>query len=158
LSLDLDPKPALSISGGAGAAWFSDGNRRLSGVLGVLGGLGHGVSVGAFARTMGYRLDTLHDGYFSPARFSVLEARAIYNVRRGRWGLRADAGLGGQQIRATSSSGAPWQSEWHLTAVLSRSWNGGEITLEGLLTNSAGSNTVGAFHYHSVTLGFHQGL
>ena len=157
-SVDLDPKATVSISGGAGAAWFSDRNRRLSGVLGVLGGLGHGLSVGGFARTMGYRLDTLHDGYFSPARFTVLEARAIYNLRRGHWGLRADGGLGGQQIRATSSSGAPWQSEWHFTAILTRSWNGGEITLEGFLTNSAGSNTVGAFHYHAVTLGFHQGL
>jgi tetratricopeptide (TPR) repeat protein len=153
LSVDLDPKPTMSISGGAGGTWFSDGNRRLSGVLAALRGLGHGVSVGGFGRMMAYR--TGGAGlYFAPDRFTVAEARAIYNLRRGHWGLRTDGGLGGQQV----FSSAPWQSEWHLTAVLSRSWNGGEITLEGLLTNSAGSNTVGAFRYHSVTLGFHQGL
>jgi len=157
-SVDLDPKPTISISGGAGGTWFSDGNRRLSGVLAVLGGLGNGVSVGAVGRMMGY--PTGGNGlYFAPRRYTVLEARAIYNLRRGHWGLRTDGGLGGQQIVPNPPGGpAPWQTEWHLTAILSHSWNGGELTLEGLLTNSAGANTVGAFHYHSVTLGFHQGL
>jgi tetratricopeptide (TPR) repeat protein len=154
LSFDLDPKPTISISGGSGATWFSDGNRRLSSIIGVLGGLGHGVSVGAFGRMMGYRTPNRGNGYFSPDRFTVVEARAIYNLRRGAWGLRTDGGVGGQQVFSTF----PWQSEWHLTAILSHSWNGGEITLEGLYTNSAGASTVGAFRYHSVTLGFHQGL
>lgn len=153
-SFDLDPKPAISISGGAGGTWFSDGNRRLSGIVGMLGGLGHGMSLGAFGRMMGYRTPNANHGYFSPDRFTVAEARAIYNIRRGHWGLRADGGVGGQQVSST----VPWQGEWHLTAILSHNWNGGEITLEGLLTNSAGSNTVGAFRYHSLTLGFHQGL
>ncbi|HWZ27925.1 MAG TPA: tetratricopeptide repeat protein [Gemmatimonadales bacterium] len=153
-SFDLDPKSTISISGGAGGTWFSDGNRRLSGIVGMLGGLGNGVSVGVFGRMMGYRTPNANHGYFSPDRFTVLEARVIYNIRRGHWGLRTDGGLGGQQVFTT----APWQGEWHLTAILARSWNGGEITLEGLLTNSAGSNTVGAFRYHSLTLGFHQGL
>jgi len=157
-SFDLDPKPTISISGGSGATWFSDGNRRLSGVVAVLGGLGHGVSAGVYGRMMGFKTDTLGDGYFSPLRFTVVEARAIYNLRRGRWGLRTDGGVGSQQINLVSGTAGPWQFEWHLTAVLSRSWNGGEITLEGLYTNSAGASTVGAFRYHSITLGFHQGL
>ena len=156
-SADLSPRPTLSISGGAGATWFSDGNRRLFGVLAALEGLGRGVSAGAFARMMGYRTGS-GGFYFAPDRFTVLEARAIYNLRRGAWGLRTDGGLGGQQINPVSGAGGPWQGEWHLSSVLSYSWYGGEITLEGLYTNSAGSNTVGAFRYHSVTLGFHQGL
>lgn len=156
-SVDVDPKPTLSISGGSGATWFSDGNRRLYGLLAALDGLGHGVSVGAFGRIMSYR--ELRPGlYFAPDRFTVVEARAIYNRRRGAWGLRADGGLGSQQITAVSGTAGPWQFEWHLAATLSHSWNGGELTLQGLYTNSAGSNTVGAFRYHSVTLGFHQGL
>src|SRR4029077_7137465 len=74
-SVDLDPKPTMSISGGAGGTWFSDGNRRLSGVLAVLGGLGNGVSVGAVGRMMGY--PTGGNGlYFAPRRYTVLEARA----------------------------------------------------------------------------------
>lgn len=150
---DLDPRATISLSGGAGATWFSDGNRRVSGVLGALGGLGHGVSLGVLGRMLGYRAGS-NGLYFAPDRFTVAEARAIYNLRRGGWGLRADGGVGGQQVFA----GAPWQSEWHLTAVLSRSWNGGEITLQGLVTNSAASSAVGAFRYHSITLGFHQGL
>jgi len=154
--VDLDPKPAISLSGAAGATWFSDGNRRFSGLLSALGGLGHGVSVGVLGRMMGYRIPNRGNGYFSPDRFTVLEARAIYNLRRGPWGLRADGGLGGQQIDAGGT--APWQSEWHLTAVLSRGWNGGEITLEGLYTNAAGASTVGAFRYHSLTLAVHQGI
>lgn len=153
-SFDLDPKPTISFSGGSSATWFSDGNRRLSWIVGALGGLGHGVSVGAFGRMMGYQTANAGHGYFSPDRFTVVEARAIYNLRRGPWGLRMDGGLGGQQVFSTF----PWQGEWHLTATLSHSWNAGELTLQGLYTNSAGSNTVGAFRYHSITLGFHQGL
>ena len=157
-SFDFDPKPTISISGGSGATWVSDGNRRLSGILAVLGGLGHGVSVGIVGRMLGFQIDTLRDGYFSPHRFTVAEARAIYNLRRGSWGFRADGGIGGQQINPVSGATGPWLSEWHLAATLSHNWNGGEITLQGLYTNSAGSNTVGAFRYHAITLGFHQGL
>ncbi|HEX4632741.1 MAG TPA: hypothetical protein VH163_02850, partial [Gemmatimonadales bacterium] len=156
-SFDVDPKPTLSISGGSGATCFSDGNRRFYGLLAALGGLGHGVSVGTFGRIMGYH-DLRPGLYFAPDRFTVVEVRAIYNLRRGGWGLRTDGGIGSQQINAVSGSAGPWQLEWHVTATLSRSWDGGEITLEGLYTNSAGSNTVGAFRYHSITLGFHQGL
>ncbi|HYK10111.1 MAG TPA: tetratricopeptide repeat protein [Gemmatimonadales bacterium] len=156
-SADLDPKPTISISAGAGATWFSDSNHRFSGILAALEGLGHGVSVGLVGRMMGY--SQLRPGlYFAPHRFTVAEARAIYNLRRGPWGLRADGGIGGQQIILYSGTTGTWQGEWHLAATLSHTWNGGELTLQGLYTNSAGSNTVGAFRYHSITLGFHQGL
>ena len=158
LEVDLDPKPTISLSGAAGGTWFSDGNRRFSGLLSALGGLGHGLSVGGLGRMMGYRTPNRGDGYFSPERFTVLEARAIYNLRRGQWGLRADGGLGGQQIDPGAGAPAPWQSEWHVSAVLSRGWNGGEITLEGFYTNAAGASTVGAFRYHSLTLAVHQGI
>ena len=156
--VDLDPNPTMSLSGAAGTTWFSDGNRRLSGLVSALQGLGHGLSAGVLGRMMGYRTPNRGDGYFSPTLFTVLEARVIYNLRRGHWGLRADGGLGGQQIVAVSGTPAPWQSEWHLTGTLSRGWNGGEITLEGFYTNAAGASTVGAFRYHSVTLAVHQGI
>ncbi|HZH39532.1 MAG TPA: tetratricopeptide repeat protein [Gemmatimonadales bacterium] len=157
LSADLDPKPTISVSAGGGATWFSDANRRFSGVLAVLGGLGHGVSAGMYGRMLGYR-GQRPGLYFAPNRFTVAEARAIYNLRRGGWGLRADGGVGSQQINPMSGTTGPWLFEWHLAATLSHSWNAGEITLQGLYTNSAGSNTVGAFRYHAITLGFHQGL
>ena len=160
-SFDLDPKPTLSISGGAGATWFSDStNRRLSGILAVLAGLGRGVSAGVYGRMMGYR-EQGH-GYFSPGRFTVVEARGIYNLRRGVWGLRADGGLGGQQIMPIGASTGPWQSEWHFTATVSRTQLefGGEISLEGLLTNSAAARYGGRVPlYHAITLrGSSQGL
>ena len=157
LSADLDPKPTISVSAGGGATWFSDANRRFSGILAVLGGLGHGVSVGMYGRMLGYR-GQRPGLYFAPNRFTVAEARAIYNLRRGGWGLRTDGGVGSQQINPISGTTGPWLFEWHFAATLSHNWNGGEITLQGLYTNSAGSNTVGAFRYHAITLGFHQGL
>lgn len=157
LSADLDPKPTISVSAGGGATWFSDGNRRFYGLLAALEGLGHGVSVGMYGRMLGYR-EQRPGLYFAPNRFTVAEARAIYNLRRGGWGLRTDGGVGSQQINPMSGTTGPWLFEWHLAATFSHSWNAGEITLQGLYTNSAGSNTVGAFRYHSLTLAVHQGL
>jgi tetratricopeptide (TPR) repeat protein len=155
LSIDVSPKAAISISGGAGATWISDGNRRFSGIFGILGGLGHGLSVGVLARIMGYRTTFVPShGYFAPDRFSLLEARAVYNRRRGAWGFRADGGLGVQQV----FSGASAQGEWHADASIFRTWGAGEISLEGFLTNSAASSTLGAYRYGALTLGVRQGL
>jgi tetratricopeptide (TPR) repeat protein len=161
LAFDVAPRPGLSISGGAGAAWFSDAveNRRLSAVLAVMVAAGRGVEGGVFGRMMGYRAPNPGAGYFAPDRFSVLEARAVYTWRRARWGVRADGGLGVQQV----GKGAPTQSEWHAGLAVTRGWGANsELALVGSFTNSAGSRTGTAittgFEYWTIGLRVRQGL
>jgi len=159
LSFDISPDPGWSISGGGGGAWLSDGNRRYSAVGTVLGRVVRGVQIGPFARVMGYRRSA-PGLYFAPDRFSVIEGRAVYQWQRSRWGLRADGGLGSQQV----FKGAPHQTEWHGWFSLSRGWGANnEIALAGSITNSAGaSTTAGArsesFRYRTLGLRFRQGL
>src|SRR2546428_485337 len=80
---------------------------------------------------------------------------------RGRgWGLRADGGLGSQQVSDTSAH----QVAWHVGLALSRGWGpNGELALVGSITNSAGAaSTTGtrteAFRYRALGLRFRQGL
>src|SRR6266516_2435113 len=157
-SVDVAPAPHWSLSGGGGGAWLSDGNRRYSAVAAVLARVLPGVQVGPFARVMGYR--QRGSGYFSPDRFSVLEGRVTTDWRRARWGVRADGGVGSQQV----FQGAAHQLEWHLGLTLTRGWGASnEIALVGLLTNSAvaiatrGARTEG-FRYRTLGLRFQQGL
>ena len=157
-SVDVAPSPHWSLSGGGGGAWLSDGNRRYSAVAAVLARVLPGVQVGPFARVMGYR--QRGSGYFSPDRFSVLEGRVTADWRRARWGVRADGGVGSQQV----IKGAAHQLEWHASVTLTRGWGASnEIALVGLLTNSAvaiatgGARTEG-FRYRTLGLRFQQGL
>ena len=157
-SVDVAPSPHWSVSGGGGGAWLSDGNRRYSAVAAVLARVLPGVQVGPFARVMGYR--QRGSGYFSPDRFSVLEGRVTADWRRARWGVRADGGVGSQQV----IKGAAHQLEWHASVTFTRGWGASnEIALVGLLTNSAvavatgGARTEG-FRYRTLGLRFQQGL
>ena len=158
LSFDVSPGPGWSVSGGAGSAWFSDGNRRLSAVAAVLGRVARGLQIGPYARIMGY--DAAGTGYFSPDRFSVIEARAVYAWQQRPWGVRADGGLGAQQV----FKGAARQTEWHLGLALSRDWGANnELSLIGSITNSAAATTPGTvpsegFRYRTLGLRFRQGL
>lgn len=161
LSFDVAPRPGFSISGGGGAASFSDSveNRRLSAVLAVMVGVGPGVEAGVFGRMMGYRVPNPGAGYFAPDRFSVLEARGVYTWRRERWGVRADGGVGVQEV----GKGAPTQSEWHAGLAVTRGWGANsELALVGSFTNSAGSRAGTAiatgFEYWTVGLRLRQGL
>lgn len=161
LSFDVTPRPGLSISGGGGAAWLSDAvaNRRLGGVLAAMLTLRRGVEAGLFGRMMGYRVANPGAGYFAPDRFGVLEARAVWNWRRERWGVRADGGLGIQQVGA----GAPTQSEWHAGLAVTRGWSANsELALVGSLTNSAasrsGTGTAAGFKYATIGVRLRQGL
>lgn len=161
LSFDVTPRGGLSISGGGGAAWLSDAaaNRRLAGVLATMLTLRHGVEVGLLGRMMGYRVANPGAGYFAPDRFGVLEARAVWTWRRERWGVRADGGLGIQQV----SAGAPTQSEWHAGLAVTRGWSANsELALVGSLTNSAasrsGTATTAGFKYATIGLRLRQGL
>src|SRR4029077_9254803 len=111
----------------------SDANRRLSAVVAVLGRAARGLQVGPFARIMGYRVTT-NTGYFSPDRFAVVEARAVYVWQQRPWGIRADGGVGAQQV----FKGAARQPEWHLGLALARDWGANnELSLVGSITNSA---------------------
>ena len=158
-SVDVSPSPHWSLSGGGGGAWLSDGNRRYSGVLAVLARALPRLHLGPFARVLSYHANP-GSGYFAPDRFTVLEARAICDWRRDRWGVRADGGAGSQQV----SQGAAWQLEWHVGVSLSRGWGANnEIALVGALTNSAGATATSGtrtegFRYRTLALRFRQGL
>jgi len=159
VSFDVSPTPSVSISGGAGVSWISDSlnNRRLGGIVAALVSPARGVQVGAVGRMMGYRVANPGHGYFAPDRFTVVEARAVGTWRRERWGLRADGGLGFQQVGA----GADTQTEWHAGLALTRGWSANsELALVGSVTNSAASSQSGApqFTYWTVGLRLRQGL
>ena len=161
VSFDVTPRPGLSVSGGGGAAWLSDSvsNRRLGGVLAMMFALQKGFEAGVLGRMMGYRHPNAGAGYFSPGQFSVLEGRGAYTWRKDRWGVRADGGLGIQQVGA----GAPTQSEWHAGLAVTRGWSANsELALVGSLTNSAasrsGTATASGFKYATVGLKLRQGL
>ena len=159
LSFDMSPAAGWSISGGGGGAWFSDGNSRYSAVGALLGRVARGLQIGPFARIMGYcRCGS--GSYFAPDRFSVIEARAVYVWQQSRWGLRADGGVGSQQV----FKGAARQTEWHIGLTLSRGWGANnEVALVGSITNSAAATTPGKaptdqFRYRTLGLRFRQGL
>jgi hypothetical protein len=85
-------------------------------------------------------------GYFSPDRFSVLEATAGYGIEKMSWTASLGGGLGAQQVGRRGSA----QSEWHIEGRLGRRWGlGNRVELFGLVTNSAVSSTSGAFRYRS---------
>jgi len=159
LEFELAPGPRWSISGTAGATWISDGNRQLHALGGVLVRLLPGLQLGPFGRVLAFRATPLN-GYFAPNRFSVLEGRAVYSWQRRRWGVRADAGVGTQQVSDTAGH----QTEWHFGVALSRGWGANnEVALVGSITNSAGAtSTTGTrterFRYRTLGLRFRQGL
>ena len=117
------------------------------------------LQIGPFGRVLAFRASPLN-GYFAPSRFSVLEGRAVYAWHGRGWGLRADAGVGTQQVSDTAAH----QTEWHFGVALSRGWGANnEVALVGSITNSAGAtSTTGTrtegFRYRTVGLRFRQGL
>ena len=159
LEFELAPGPRWSISGTAGATWISDGNRQLHALGGVLVRVLPGLQLGPFGRVLAFRASPLN-GYFAPNRFSVLEGRAVYSWQRRGWGLRADAGVGTQQVSDTAAH----QTEWHFGVTLSHGWGANnEVALVGSITNSAGAtSTTGTrterFRYRTLGLRFRQGL
>lgn len=143
----------LSIYGGGGGVWFSDGNHRTNAGLGVTQSIRGGLFVGAYGRTLSY--ERRGAGYFSPDRFRLLEGIAGYNLDSGRWDGRLSGGLGAQQI---GRSGAA-QAEWHVEARLGRRWGtGNRFDVFGAVTNSAVSSTSGAFRYRTAGVVLRLGL
>ncbi len=143
----------LSASAGGGMTWLSDGNGRSSAILGVTGTLRRRFFLGALGRTLSY--DRRGSGYFSPDRFSLLEAVGGYKLASGMWDGRFSGGLGAQQVGQLGDR----QSEWHLEARLGRRWGtGNRVEAFGLVTNSAVTSTNGAFRYRSAGVSIRLGL
>lgn len=156
--VDLSPSPDWSITGSAGGAWLSDGNRRYTGSATVLARVLPGLQLGPAGRILAYQPNHA-PGYFAPDRFSVLEAQLAYALQRARWGVRAEGGLGSLQV----ARGEQWQTEWHLQLTLSRGWGpDNELALVGSITNSAAPTTgivpLPGYRGHSLGLRFQQGL
>jgi tetratricopeptide (TPR) repeat protein len=150
---DVRPASRLTIYGGGGALWLSDGNSRTS----ISGGLTRKIAgesfLGLFGRTLSFERRGI--GYFSPDRFSVFEATGGYGHESKQWAGSLSGGLGVQQVGRHGAA----QSEWHLEGRLGPRWGAGNrIEVFGLITNSAVSSTTGAFRYRSAGLVVRLGL
>jgi tetratricopeptide (TPR) repeat protein len=150
---DAAPARGLSVFGGGGAVWFSDGNHRTQAAGGLTQRVSGGLFVGAYGRALGYRRVGL--GYFSPDRFHLLEGVAGYNLETAEWDGRLSAGLGGQRLGRAGTS----QTEWHVDLRLGRRWGvGNRVDLFGSVTNSAVSSTSGAFRFGTAGLSVRVGM
>ena len=150
---DARPFTGFSVYGSGHGLWLSDGNDRTGAVLGLTQKFARRFFVGLFGRTLSY--DHRGVGYFSPDRFSVLEATGGYNLEQGTWVGGLSGGLGAQQV----GDGGAAQSEWHLEGRVGRRWGvGNRVDLFGMVTNSAVSSTSGAFRYRSAGLTVRLGL
>ncbi len=151
--IDIRPFGGFTAYASASELWLSDGNTRWGAVAGLSQRLHRRLSVGLFARTLSYQERGL--GYFSPDRFSVLEATGSYSAETRTWVGSIGGGLGAQQV----GEGGAAQTEWHIEGRLGRRWGvGNRIELFGLFTNSAVSSTSGAFRYRSAGLNVRVGL
>jgi thioredoxin-like negative regulator of GroEL len=152
---DARPFAGFSLYAAGSGLWLNDGNRRSGLVAGINQKLyRRRLSLGLFGRTLSY--DRRGVGYFSPDRFSVLEATAGFSVvDPGPWSGSLGGGLGAQQVGRRGAA----QSEWHVEGRVGRRWGiGNRVELFGLLTNSAVSSTSGAFRYRSAGLTVRLGL
>jgi Flp pilus assembly protein TadD len=150
---DAKPAPGLTVYGGGGGLWLSDGNSRWSVNAGLTQKILRHFFIGAFGRTLEY--DHTGIGYFSPDRFSVLEGLAGYDLESRAWSASLSGGVGAQQVGKTGSA----QTEWHLEGRLGRRWGAGNrVEVFGMVTNSAVSSTTGAFRYRSAGILLRLGL
>ncbi|MGH7510170.1 MAG: tetratricopeptide repeat protein [Gemmatimonadales bacterium] len=150
---DARPFSGFSIYGGGSGLWLSDGNSRTGAVLGLTQKIRRRFFVGLFGRTLTYQRRGV--GYFSPDRFSVLEALAGYDVESRSWIGGLSGGLGAQQVGERGAA----QTEWHVEGRVGRRWGmGNRVELFGMITNSAVSSTTGAFRYRSAGLTIRLGL
>ncbi len=150
---DVRPTSRLTVYGGAGTLWISDGNHRTSFVGGANQKLGRQFFIGLLGRTLSY--EQRGTGYFSPDRFSVLEGVAGFTHETRSWLAYLSGGLGAQKVGARGAT----QTEWHVEGRVGPRWGiGNRIELFGLITNSAVSSTTGAFRYRAAGLSMRLGL
>jgi tetratricopeptide (TPR) repeat protein len=115
-NVESTPTPGLTLSGGAGLARLSDGNRNRRWTAALTKQVDARWSVGALARTLAY--DRRGVGYFSPNRFQMAEARGSFSQGRRQWESSTRAGLGLQQV----GRGAAAQLAWRLEQTLAYRW------------------------------------
>lgn len=147
LTVDAPLGNRLALSAGGGAGWFTDGNVRTSAVLAVTKQLPKQFFVGGLARMVWY--SETEPLYFSPDRFTVLEARGGY-ARIGRtWETRVSAGAGGQQIGISGG----WQFEGHAEGRVAW-WFAARNRLEAFagISNSAYLSATGAYRWGTAGL------
>jgi hypothetical protein len=150
---DARPSTGLTLTGGGGALWLSDGNRRTEGHASASHDIGRHLEAGVHGQALGYRRPGV--GYFSPDRFHLLEGTGAIRAGNERWDVRVSGGLGGQQI----GPGADTQTEWHVEGRIGRNWgDGNRIEGFGGVTNSAVSSTTGAFRYRTAGVLIRLGL
>ena len=150
---DARPLRGLTIYGGGGELWLSDGNNRWSVSAGLTQKFLRHFFIGGFGRMLSYERRGI--GYFSPDRFSVGEGILGYNLERGTWTGSLSGGAGAQQIGENGAA----QAEWHAEGRLGKRWgSGNSLELFGLITNSAVSSTTGAFRYGSAGILLKLGL
>ncbi|MGH7499662.1 MAG: tetratricopeptide repeat protein [Gemmatimonadales bacterium] len=150
---DAHPASGLVLTGGGGALWISDGNRRTEAQAAITQDLSRRFTVGVSGRALGYR--TAGFGYFSPDRFHLLEGTVAVKVGNARWDGQLDGGLGAQQIGRNGDT----QSEWRIEARVGKNWgNGNRAEGFGKVTNSAVSSTTGAFRYRTAGVVLRLGL
>jgi tetratricopeptide (TPR) repeat protein len=152
-NIDVRPTNRLTVYGGAGALWLSDGNSRTSFSAGLNQRIGRRIFAGVFGRTLSF--ERRGAGYFSPDRFSVLEGVAGYHYESRSWLAAVSGGLGAQKVGERGAA----QTEWHIDGRVGTRWGiGNRLELFGLITNSAVSSTTGAFRYRSAGLSLTLGL
>jgi tetratricopeptide (TPR) repeat protein len=145
--IDIRPTAGLTVYGGGGALWLSDGNYRSNFSAGLNQKIARKFLIGVFGRTLSFEERGV--GYFSPDRFSVLEGIAGYSHQSAGWAVSLSGGLGAQQVGERGAA----QTEWHLEGRVGPRWgSGNRIEAFGLVTNSAVSSTTGAFRYRSAGL------
>jgi tetratricopeptide (TPR) repeat protein len=150
---DIRASSSLTVHGGAGALWVSDGNSRTSFIGSVNQKLGRQFLVGLLGRTLSY--EQRGTGYFSPDRFSVLEGVAGFTHESRAWVANLSGGLGAQKVGEQGAT----QAEWHVEGRVGPRWGtGNRVELFGLITNSAVSSTTGAFRYRAAGLSVRLGL
>ncbi len=152
LAADINLTPTLVLSAGGGSTWVSDGNQRTGAVLALIKNLGPRWSVGVLGRTFAW--DEAGVGYFSPDRFSLLEARGAYSYTKGSWSARASGGLGGQKFGNTGV-----QVAWRAELRGAYTWSTiNRLEVFGGTTRNAGTSVAGAYQYWNAGVGLVIGL
>jgi len=146
-SVEATLSPGLTLSAGGGAGWFSDGNVRTSGVLGVTRQLPKHFFVGGLGRMVWYQEPGL--GYFSPDRFTVVEGRGGYARIGPTWETRVSGGAGVQQV----GIGGGWQFEGHVEGRAAY-WFADRNRIEAFagVSNSAFLSATGAYRWGTAGL------
>ena len=152
-NLDAGTIHGIAINAGGGGARISDGNHRASGLVAVMHPLGRRGSVGVLGRVLSYQQRGV--GYFSPDRFTLVEARGNVGMIHRAWAGSLDGGLGAQQVGAHAAG----QVAWRVAGQMRFGWAVIDHVEASLgASNSAASSTTGAYRYLTAGVSLRLGL